>query len=77
MNITVLLRDSNEKTYFSNYDTVLKGGISPKFETFAPNSGSMNDLEILKYDIIAIKEDGTKVHIEYDVKLGIYKELYR
>ncbi|MEG0773444.1 hypothetical protein [Clostridium sp.] len=77
MNITVLLKDSNEKTYFSTYDTVLKGGISTKFETFAPNSGSMNDLEILKYDIVAIKEDGTKVYIEYDVKLGVYKELYR
>jgi hypothetical protein len=77
MNITVLLKDSNEKTYLSTYDSVLKGEISPKFKTFAPNSGSMDDLEILKYDIVAIKEDGTKVYIEYDVKLDIYKELYR
>ncbi len=72
-NVTVLLKDSNEKTYLSTYDTVLKGETSPIFSTFAPASGDLDDMEILKYDMTIIKEDGTKVYLQYDVKLDSYR----
>lgn len=71
-NITVLLKDSNEKTYLSNYDTVMPGETSPKFESFAPNTGNKDDLELLKYEITVVNEDGSSTYIEYDTKLKLY-----
>lgn len=69
---TVLLKDKNEKTYLSNYDTILPGETSAIFDTFAPDTGFMTDIEILEYDITVVKEDGTKIYITYDAKLKIY-----
>jgi len=66
------LKDKNEKTYLSTYDTVLPGETSPKFVTFAPDTGKKEDMEYLMYEIIVAKEDGTTVHLTYDVKTEKY-----
>lgn len=72
LNITILLKDKNEKTYLSIYDTVLPGETSPKFVTFAPDTGMVDDIEYVMYEIIAAKGDGTTVHLTYDTKLEKY-----
>lgn len=73
VNITVLLKDSNEKVYLSNYDTVLPGETSPIFNAFAPKSGDQKDMEILKIEITTVNDDGSNTHIEYDAKLKTYE----
>jgi len=70
--MTVLIKDRNEKTYLSNYDTVLPGETSPKFESFGPKSLNTNDIEILKYKISIANKDGSKTYLEYDNKLKQY-----
>lgn len=72
MSITVLLKDKNEKTYLSNFDTVMPGETSPVFETFAPPSGEYGDIEVLKIEIRAEGKDGKTISIEYDTKLKKY-----
>lgn len=69
--LTILLKDKEEKTYLSTYDTVLPGETSPKFETFAPESGKEEDLEILKVEIVGADGD-EDFWIDYDVKLDKY-----
>lgn len=70
-----LCKDTNEKNYLSNYDTVLPGETSPKFDTFGPESGKKSDIEFLTCDITFIDKTGDKVYIEYDYKLDSY-EMY-
>lgn len=66
-NITILLEDSNEKTYLATYDEVLPGDTSCKFETLAPKTGKPEDYQCLAYEITAVKENGEVIHITYDV----------
>lgn len=68
--MTVLLKDSNEKTYLTNYDTVMPGETSPKFESFGPKTQDPNDYEILKLEVTAKTETGNKLYIEYDFNLN-------
>lgn len=72
-NVTVLLKDKNEKTYLTNYDTIMPGETSPKFETFAPATGNSEDMEYLSYDIIVVDENGEEIYLTYDAKLKTYK----
>ena len=72
INITILLKDKNEKTYLSTYNIVQPGETSPKFETFAPETGNVEDYEYLVYDISVAKEDGEVVHLTYDVQTDKY-----
>ncbi len=51
---------------------MLPGETSPKFVTFAPDTGKKEDMEYLMYEIIVAKEDGTTVHLTYDVKTEKY-----
>lgn len=67
--LTVLLKDKNEKTYLSNYDTVMPGETSPKFESFGPQTQDPNDYEILTLEVTARTEEGNDLYIEYDFKL--------
>ena len=69
LSMTILLKDINEKTYLSNYDTVLPGETSPKFDSFGPETGDPNDYEILTLDVQARMPDGKTLSIEYDFKL--------
>lgn len=71
--ITVLLKDSNEKTYLSTYDTVLPGETSPIFNTFGPKTQNENDIEFLSYDITITNDDGTNTYLTYDNKLKQYR----
>ena len=71
--LTVLLKDENEKTYLSVYDTVKPGETSPKFESFAPESGEEDDMEVLEYELTIQGEDGTEYFVNYDVKLDKYE----
>lgn len=71
--LTVLLKDENEKTYLSVYDTVKPGETSPKFESFAPESGEEDDMEVLEYELTIQGEDGTEYFVYYDVKLDKYE----
>lgn len=72
LSITVLLKDKNERTYLAIYDNVLPGDTSPKFETFAPESGKLEDCEFLIYEITVEKSEGNMVHIKYDVNGNEY-----
>lgn len=68
--MTILLKDTNEKTYLSNYDTVMPGETSPKFDCFGPETLDANDYEILTLEVTARTEGGEDLYIEYDFKLG-------
>lgn len=72
-NVTVLLKDKNEKTYLGTYDTVTPGETSPKFESFAPATGNSEDIEYLQYEITVINENGEEIYLTYDVKLKTYE----
>lgn len=72
-NVTVLLKDKNEKTYLGSYDTVMPGETSPKFECFAPETGNIEDIEYLKYEITVVDENGEEIYLTYDVKLKTYE----
>lgn len=71
-NATVLLKDKNEKTYLSTYDTVLAGETSPKFTCFGPATLSAEDIEILGYSIQIVDENNETIYLDYDAKLGKY-----
>lgn len=70
--VTVLLKDANKTTYLSCHDTVLPGEVSPKFNSSGPKTKNIDDVEILKYEITIVKEDGSKIHVDYDNKLKQY-----
>lgn len=72
-NVTVLLKDKNEKTYLSTYDTVLSGETSPVFQSFGPDTRSADDIEYLEYEITVVDEDGKEIYLTYDAKLKTYK----
>lgn len=72
-NVTVLLKDKNEKTYLGTYDTVMPGETSPKFESFAPATGNAEDVEYLQYEITVVDENGEEIYLSYDVKLKTYE----
>ena len=74
--LTILLKDKNEKTYLSSYDTVLPGETSPKFDSFGPKTRDINDIEKLELSITARTENNKKLYIDYDFKLGIAEWLY-
>ena len=71
--VTVLLKDKNEKTYLSSYDTVLSGETSPTFQAFGPSTKNPDDMEYLEYQITVVGEDGNEIYLTYDVKLKTYK----
>jgi len=71
---TVLLKDTNEITYLSNYDTVLPGETSPNFYTFGPETLNKDDIQFLEYEIIIANADGSETYISYDCKLKTYKQ---
>ena len=56
--LTVLLKDKNDKTYLSCYDTVLPGETSPIFDSFGPDTQSNKDVEFLKCSIRVIDKNG-------------------
>ncbi|HSH36253.1 MULTISPECIES: hypothetical protein [Schnuerera] len=66
----VLLKDKNDTTYLSTYDTVMPGETSPKFESFGPETQESDDYEILTLEVTARTEDGNNLYIDYDFKLG-------
>jgi flagellar biosynthesis/type III secretory pathway M-ring protein FliF/YscJ len=71
--VTVLLKDSNEKTYLVNYDTILPGETSPNFDSFGPKSLKMDDVQFLEYEITIANKDGSKTYLQYDNKLKQYE----
>jgi len=73
--LTILLKEENEKTYLGTYDTIMPGETSSKFESFAPESGKEEDMELLRYELNIQDEDGTEYLVEYDVKLEKYEVL--
>lgn len=73
--ITMLLKDVNEKTYYSTYDTLLPGDTSSVFESSGPETGLVSDMEPLEIQIIVQGEDGTEYHIDYNVKTEKYDVL--
>ncbi|MDO5028717.1 MAG: hypothetical protein Q4E36_05570 [Bacillota bacterium] len=68
--LTFHMKNKNEKAYFTTYDTVLPGEISPKFKTFSEEN--KEDMELIKVFIKARNDDGKDVLIYYDVKLDEY-----
>lgn len=70
--VTTLKKDDNENSYYSSYDTVLPGEFSPKFSTFAPESGDINDVEYLEISYYVLDGDVYKSY-EYDIKTKKYE----
>lgn len=72
-NITVLLKDKNEKSYLTFTDTIMPKEKSSKTDTFGPNTQKKEDIEILKYDITIAGDGGNDIYLEYDPKLKQYE----
>ncbi len=68
--LKVLLKDKNEITYLSTYDTVMPGETSPKFDSFGPQTQNTTDYEILGLSVYARKDNGKTLAIDYDFKLN-------
>lgn len=68
--LTVLLKDKNETTYLTTFETVMPGETSPKFDSFGPETQDPNDYEIIGLAVYARKDDGKTLAIEYDIKLN-------
>ena len=63
--VTVLDNTTNEKHYYSCYETVLPGETSPIFDTFASNDMTTLTIEYSIYD----KETMLTCYYEYDLRL--------
>lgn len=75
-NLTIHLKDINEKTYASIYDTVMPNETSPSFETFAPKNSNKDDMEFLKLEYnVKNTDNGKEYLITYDYKLKNYDVL--
>lgn len=74
--LTATLLDTNETTYYSTYDTVMPGETSAIFDSFGPETMSMEDLEIKEISYSIMLEDGSKQYIDYDTKLKKYDVMY-
>ena len=66
--IEVLLKDTGETIELKNKEIVKPGETSSVFNGKSPDSGNLQDVEILKYKISVLS--GT--YMEYDVKLNQY-----
>ena len=75
LTITYVDEATNETEYFGSYDTVLPGETSPISEgdTIDNKDVSLDTLEVIKYSIKAVNENGEEQSIIYDVKLNQYE----
>lgn len=71
--VTILNKDVNEKSYLTFTDTIMPGETSAKTDTFGPSTGNIDDVEILKYQMTLVGEDGEDIFLEYDTKLKQYE----
>lgn len=71
--LKALKKDTNEKSYYGSYDTILPGETSPKFTGFGPKTKNESDLEILEIQYTLVDSSGKKTYVSYDTKLKIYK----
>lgn len=67
--LKILIKDKNETTYLTTYETVMPGETSPKFDGFGPQTQDPNDYEIIGLTVYAKKDNGKTLAIEYDFKL--------
>lgn len=74
--LNVLLKDTNEKAYLSNHDTILPGETSPKFKGSGPDSGNIDDIQKLKLSITALTENNKKLYLDYDLKIDWVEWFY-
>lgn len=70
--VKILLKDKNEETYLMFLDTIMPKEKSVKSETFAPDTGNKEDIEILNYEFVLYNEGGEDIYLEYDPKLKEY-----
>ena len=68
LTIEVLLKDTGETIQMTCNETIAPGQTSNVFTGKAPNSGNIDDVEVLKYKISLT----SGVYMEYDVKLKQY-----
>ncbi len=75
LTITYVDEATNETEYFGSSDTVLPGETSPISEgdTIDNKDVSLDTLEVIKYSIKAVNENGEEQSIIYDVKLNQYE----
>lgn len=75
LTITYVDEATNETEYFDSSDTVLPGETSPISEgdTIDNKDVSLDTLEVIKYSIKAVNENGEEQSIIYDVKLNQYE----
>lgn len=74
--LVATLLDTNENTYYSTYDTVMPGNQSPNFDSFAPSTGELSDLEVKVVEYTIRLDDGSEQMIEYDTQLESYEVFY-
>ena len=74
--LSYLDKSTGENWYLSSYDTVLSGSTSPKMETFAPESGSMSDVQFQKLTI-RFKTPHGEFYVEYDYQLHEIADLMK
>lgn len=75
-NLTIKLKDVNENTYASIYDTVMPNETSSSFETFAPKNSNKDDMEFLELEYnVKNTDNGKEYSITYDYKLKEYEVL--
>lgn len=67
--LSATLKDTNESTYFTSYQTVLPGTISPNFSSFGPLTGNSEDIDMKTLSVTVREEDHTRTVFEYDIKL--------
>ena len=70
--LTCMRKDTNEKTHYDCWDTVLNGETSPVFTAFGPTSRDVNDLQTLTESVTYLDAEGIQHTLECDYKLGKY-----
>lgn len=72
-NITIFNKDTGEETYLTFAKTIKPGETSEKASTFAPKSGKLDDVEILRYNMTLEGENGEEISLKYDTRLKQYQ----
>ena len=74
--LKVNLKDQNEKSYYSTFETVMPGEKSPNFESFGPKTSKKEDIDFLELEYkIKDKEKAKYLLITYNYKLDEYDTL--
>ncbi|HCY06551.1 MAG TPA: hypothetical protein DHS57_04605 [Erysipelotrichaceae bacterium] len=72
-----VLKDTNEKTYYVHYLTVMPNETSTQFDSFAPTSLNVDDIEIKSILYYYLDSNDRKIEVEYNVLKDEYETFIR